>query len=318
METLLFHPFPQYLRFGGDTLKQRKRWRDSDRRDQPLAEVWEISDHRLHSSVVRNGEQAGKTLHDLLVTQGPALLGRHQPDEQGRFPLMIRLLDVRENLVPALHPGPGGSSDGVKFETGYVLECDPGAKFYSGLREDVTVEDMIRMSLEGQSFSTMDAWDVAPGESYYVPAGKLHAWGVGSLLYEVHTTSNAIFALDWMDWDKDDARRQSDRDGVVRWIDPALRGSGKSEPTVLPSPAGVKRELCDRNDHYLLERLTIRKTLDLGHDENRFHLYTLIRGGGRLNDASIAAFDTFLVPTQCEADRFAPDEECVLLKAYLP
>ncbi len=317
MDVLLFHPFPQYLRFGGDTLKRRKQWRESDRRDGPLAEVWEISDHRLHSSVVRNGEHAGKNLHDLLVSQGPALLGRHQLDEQGRFPLMIRLLDVRENLVPALHPGPGGSPDGVKYETGYVLECEPGAKFYSGLREDVSVEDMIRMALEGQSFSTMDAWDVTPGESYYVPAGKLHAWGVGSLLYEVHTTSNAIFALDWMDWDKDEARRQSDRDGVVQWIDTSLRGSGKSEPARLPSPSGVTRELCDRNDHYALERLTVQQELDLGHDEDRFHLYTLIRGRGRVNGDVIDSFDTFLVPAETAGGQFVSDTECILLKAYL-
>lgn len=317
MHTLLFYPFPQYLRFGGETLKYRKQWRDSDHRDGLLAEVWEISDHRLHSSVVRSGPHAGRPLNELLAEHRSAVLGRHAPSDDARFPLMIRLLDVQEHLVPAIHPGPGGSPDGAKYEAGYVLECEPGAKLFSGVRKELTAADVLAKTIAGESFDTMDAWEVKPDECYYVPAGKLHAWGTGNLLYEVHTISNAIFALDWLDWDKDEARRQSDRDQLFQWLDIEARGSGRCEPKVV-SEKGGKREVCCQNEHFVLERITTNQPLALGHDENRFHLYTLIRGSGRLStNEDIEAFDTFLVPAQNEGDTFTPNSECTLLKAYL-
>ncbi|MBP7828531.1 MAG: hypothetical protein KA248_01295 [Kiritimatiellae bacterium] len=323
MQTLLFHPFPQYLRFGGETLKSRVPLRPEDRRDGKLAEVWMASDHRVHSSIVRAGPAAGKTLRELLAAEGPALLGRHFQPGIERFPLMIRLLDVRENLPPAVHPGPGGSPDGAKYEAAYVLETDPGARLYSGVRAGLDTDEVVRMTLAGQSFSTMNAWPVAVGETYYVPPGQLHAWGAGNVLYEVHTTSNAIFALDWMDWDKDEARRQSDRDQLRKAIRPELHESGRVPTEPVSAPAGMRRERCCGNEHFVLDRVSTGVPVALDQTEGRFRLYTLIEGRGRVSwakggEAAISALDTFLVPAQADADVFVPSGPCTLLEAYLP
>src|SRR5262245_5206224 len=53
--------------------------------DGPHAESWEVVAHGDDQSVVLDGPFAGSTLHDLVVRQGPALFGRHDPQPQ--FPL---------------------------------------------------------------------------------------------------------------------------------------------------------------------------------------------------------------------------------------
>src|SRR5581483_8917642 len=60
------------------------------------AESWEIADHEHGQSITANGPLAGTSLHELFVTRGPELFGRHAPlfDQatQSRFPLLFKFL----------------------------------------------------------------------------------------------------------------------------------------------------------------------------------------------------------------------------------
>jgi mannose-6-phosphate isomerase len=63
----------------------------------------EISDRPGDVSVVANGPLAGKDLHWLVQNQQSELLGKVQA-QNGRFPLLIKILDAQEKLSLQVHP----------------------------------------------------------------------------------------------------------------------------------------------------------------------------------------------------------------------
>ena len=97
-------------------------------RTGPVGGWWEVADREEGQSVVARGPVRGATLAELMREWGGDLLGRAAPFE-GRFPLLIKFLDARENLSVQVHPPAavakrmGGSVRG-KHEAGYVMEVE--------------------------------------------------------------------------------------------------------------------------------------------------------------------------------------------------
>jgi mannose-6-phosphate isomerase len=321
---LLFEAHPQYLRFGGGRLKGQIHT-PFPLKDEPLAEVWELSDHRIHSSRIANGPFKGQTLTDLMQNNQAALLGDVPTADDGRFPLMIRLLDIHENLPPAVHPtAEYAAKENLpelgKCEAAYVLYSEPEAKFYATNKPDLKTSQLTEAVRNGRSFDTMEAVKVSTGEVFYVPAGQLHSWGKGVVLYEVHTTSNAIFALDWMEWDKDDERRAYD----LRHLEQSIVLDKKPNlaiPAIEYSQDGRNHQVLCANRHFALERIRSDQPIVLNETSNRFALYTLIEGHGEIASAGekypMQNYRTALISAYAEESTFIPDGPCVLLKAYV-
>src|SRR5207248_781786 len=68
-----------------------------------IGESWEISDRADANSVVTNGPLASRTLASLMASDRDAIMGRARSPE-GRFPLLIKLLDAQDNLSLQVHP----------------------------------------------------------------------------------------------------------------------------------------------------------------------------------------------------------------------
>src|SRR5215831_7090772 len=75
-----------------------------------IGESWEISDRPGDVSVIANGPLAGKDLHWLMRHHAKELLGHLQPTD-GRFPLLVKILDAEENLSLQVHPPPHKAAD---------------------------------------------------------------------------------------------------------------------------------------------------------------------------------------------------------------
>ena len=77
-----------------------------------IGESWEVAD--LPDDVVpylddprsrvSSGPFAGMSLADLIADRGDELLGPVLPTPEGRFPLLVKLLDAREHLSIQVHP----------------------------------------------------------------------------------------------------------------------------------------------------------------------------------------------------------------------
>jgi mannose-6-phosphate isomerase len=201
-DPLPFEPFLRSMPWGGERLA---RWLGRPApAGTPIGEAWLVSDHPLHVSRVSAGPLAGRTLRELMARHSAELVGR----PAGRFPLLVKLLDARENLSVQVHPDDADAArwapgEGGKTEAWLVLDADPGATIYLGLKPGIDKTAFARELNAGTVPLCLRRYEPRPGECYFVPAGTVHALGSGLVVLEVQQTSDATFRLD--DWGRVDA-----------------------------------------------------------------------------------------------------------------
>ncbi|MDP6542928.1 MAG: class I mannose-6-phosphate isomerase [Phycisphaerae bacterium] len=169
--------------------------------DLPIGESWELADLDVGTSVVSNGPLTGTSLTELTSRLGADLLGGAKPLDNGRFPLLLKLLDANDILSLQVHPDVRAAEEipgaALKTECWYVIDSRQGyiykglapgvgpEQFREGIQSD-TVEELVRR------------YDLAAGDFHYLPAGTVHAIGPGLLVAEVQTPSDTTYRVtDW-------------------------------------------------------------------------------------------------------------------------
>lgn len=175
--------------------------------DRLIGESWEIAD-----LVSTSASGAGGSAMRSTVAAG-ALKGRSIGDalrEIGSinpFPLLIKYLDAAENLSVQVHPSPDAvqrdRSAHLKTESWYVVDAEPGANLYIGLRPGVGRREFERALAAADRDAAavvglLQRIEAVPGRCYTLPSGIIHALGAGVLVAEVQTPSDTTYRLfDW-------------------------------------------------------------------------------------------------------------------------
>lgn len=201
MEPIVFQPLYQERVWGGREL-ERVFGRALPHPGRPYGEAWEIVDREEAQAVVGGGEFAGATLHDLWTTRREALFG---PGFESfpRFPILIKVLDARDDLSIQVHPPEslattlGGEP---KTEMWFIADCTPGAKLYVGLKQGVTRPAFEQAIREGTVADCVHAVTPQPGDSIFIRSGRLHAIGAGMLIFEIQQNSDTTYRV--FDWNR--------------------------------------------------------------------------------------------------------------------
>ena len=161
------------------------------------AEAWALSAHPRGSSVVVTGPFAGQSLEQLFAAR-PGLFGSRCAS-MDRFPVIVKLIDAKEDLSLQVHPRDGDPvllpGEAGKTECWYILEAAPGARLCLGLRGAVTCAQFAAAIADNTIMDYVASFDVAPGDFYFIPAGTLHAIGAGVLLAEVQQNSDTTYRV---------------------------------------------------------------------------------------------------------------------------
>jgi mannose-6-phosphate isomerase len=165
-----------------------------------IGEGWMIGDHPNGTTKVINGELAGLGLDQIRERYGKLFFGNKGFSEKnGRFPLLIKLLDCQDDLSVQVHPDdhyeklPAGELG--KTEMWYVLDAKPGAKIIYGLRPGIT-RDMLALAIsENRIMECLHEVPVEAGDSFYIPAGTVHALCAGVLVAEIQQNSDTTYRL---------------------------------------------------------------------------------------------------------------------------
>lgn len=205
-EPLIFRPYFKSVIWGGDKISEYKKI-PTDR--QNIGESWEISAVPGHESVVAEGPLRGMSISELIERYGSDFLGSDVMEKGGKsFPLLVKIIDAKADLSVQVHPDDSladarHNSPG-KTEMWYILDCLPGAKIYSGLRDYLSPESYRERIANDSIMDVVSEHRSAPGQFYYVPAGTIHAIGAGNLLAEVQQTSDITYRV--YDYDRRDAQ----------------------------------------------------------------------------------------------------------------
>lgn len=295
--------------------------------NDPVGEAWVLSDVDGSPSRVADGPLAGLTLRELLAGAPERVVGSANTPH-GRFPLLLKFLDARQELSVQVHPndhqaallGPGKFG---KTEAWVVLESDPDtSRLYAGFAEGVCAADF-RAALAAKSTPrTLHSFTPAVGDCVFLEAGTVHAIGSNLLLFEVQQTSDITYRL--YDWDRVDAKTKKPRQlHIDEGLACADFGRGPCRPVRPPvaTHEGAKRERLVSCEYFTLERRTGTAPFRIGAT-NECRAVVCAGGSGALEwggrSYPLNTGDVYLLPADVGCATAVPTTELTLLECGLP
>lgn len=295
-QPITFTPLYMERVWGGREL-ERVYHRDLPSTGLPIGEAWEIVDREQEQSVVNHGPFAGKSLHELWTSLRTEIFGPGYESMPGRFPILFKILDAREDLSIQVHP-PSHMAHALggepKTEMWFIADCDPGAKLYAGFRRGVMREDFESAISKGTVADLVHAITPRPGESIFIPSGRLHAIGGGFLIHEIQQNSDTTYRVfDWNRMGLDGKPRDLHVEESMASIDfndfePGM--NALSDQTLADCH-------CFRTD-----RLAVaRGTTFLPHDQEHFVILSIAEGSVSSSDGRIfRKGDTLMLPARTD------------------
>jgi mannose-6-phosphate isomerase class I len=290
---------------------------------------------------------------NLVFAHPESLLGEDIHKRFGaEFPIRFDFLDTIEggNLSLQVHP----LTDYVRKHFGlsytqdesyYMLDADPDACVYLGLKEGIDSDAMLRdlkaAQQEGGDFDAdkyVNKWPAKKHDHFLIPAGTVHCSGRGSMVLEISATPY-IFTFKLWDWGRlglDGRPRpihlergaeniQWDRttewvtDSLIDQVEPVAAGDGWRE---------------ERTGLHDLEFIETRRHWFVGsvpHETNgTVNVLNLVQGEEAIVESPNGAFlpfivhyaETFIVPAKVGSYVIRPHgrsqgKECATLKAFV-
>ncbi|MCD7970758.1 MAG: class I mannose-6-phosphate isomerase [Alistipes sp.] len=287
-----------------------------------IGESWEISGVQKDISVVVNGDLAGNDLQELIEVYMGDLVGDHVYNKYGvEFPLLIKLIDARDVLSIQVHPDDELARERHnsygKTEMWYVLAADPGASLYVGFNRTVTRDEYLDAVSNGTLPSLLREEKVRPGDSFFIPAGTIHAIGKGLLIAEIQQTSDVTYRVD--DWGRVDDNgnpRELHTELAVDAIDFRPPHDLKTHAVAVPNES-VPVEECR---YFTTNLLQVSDSVERDYSAlDSFVIYICI--DGELNvcysggSETLSKGETMLIPAQ--EDSIELDGEGTVLEVYV-
>ncbi len=193
-----FKPYLKTVVWGGEKIAPFK---GIETEQHNIGESWELSGVKGHESVIDGGEFDGKTITVLAELRKDWLLGKKVYERTGtEFPLLIKFIDAAADLSIQVHPNDelaavrhNGSKG--KTEMWYVVGAGEGAHLFSGLSRKITPEEYVEKVADGSITDVLCDYKVAPGDVFFIPAGRIHAICGGCFVAEIQQTSDITYRI---------------------------------------------------------------------------------------------------------------------------
>lgn len=277
----------------------------------PVGESWEIVDRPEAQSVACCGEWGGKSLNDLWKNHRQEVFGTayaNHPSE--RFPVLVKLLDARETLSVQVHP-PAHRAEALrgepKTEMWYFLRADEGACIYAGVQNGVDRAEFERLLEKGGVEDALIRLPVKQGESIFIPSGRLHAIGAGTVIAEIQQNSDTTYRV--FDWNR------LGLDGKPRDLHVKESLESIDFEDHAPSLQPAEQPLLADCPYFRVEKKTLsgKSSLSLGE---KFLLWCVASGKLAIGEKEIPPGHFLLLPA---GNSFAIDcADCEILEITLP
>jgi hypothetical protein len=290
---------------------------------------------------------------NLVFAQSRALLGSAVQARFGdEFPIRFDFLDTMGggNLSLQVHPTTEYirehfGMDYTQDESYYILDAEPEAFVYLGLKDEISPAAMVRELEEAQAGDKpfeaekfVGKWPIKKHDHVLIPAGTIHCSGKDSMVLEISATPY-IFTFKLWDWGRMglDGRPRPINIGhgkkVVDWtlgpgrtkkellnvVDPIASGEGwREERTGLH-----EREFIETRRHWFTGKVT-------HHTNGSVNVLNLVEGREVLVESPSGAFEpfvvhyaeTFVVPDAVGEYTITPygesaGKECGTMKAFI-
>jgi mannose-6-phosphate isomerase len=223
--------------------------------DGPFGESWEIVDLPSDQSIVSTGNQKNKTLQEIRQQYTGELLG-NAPLLDGRFPLLFKFLDAQQTLSVQVHPDEAacarlGGGARPKTEAWYIIDSEPNAVLYVGLKPDVDRKTFQDAITAGNVEPLLHKLPVSAGDFIFLPSGTIHAIGAGIILAEVQQSSDTTYRV--FDWNRVGLDGKPRQLHVTEALESIAFGTW-GQPSYAPPPSGRPGIACD---YFVMESVAL-------------------------------------------------------------
>ena len=295
-----FTPYFKKVVWGGDKICRFKRI------PQPfsnIGESWEISGLPGHETLVDSGPYKGWTISRLIKEFDKDFLGEKVKKKYNNiFPLLIKIIDAKENLSVQVHPDDDlakkrHNSLG-KTEMWYILQSDPDAKIFAGLKNKIT-PDNFQEKINGDFIENLSCYNSQSGDVFFLPSGQVHAIGSGNLLIEIQESSDITYRIyDYNRLDSNGEKRELHTSFAKDAID-----YDTSFVCKLPTDSINNSEIVNCS-HFSISKFEIKGKKNLKLDPLSFEILICLEGKAELSykegNSQIYCGNTVLFPACME------------------
>jgi mannose-6-phosphate isomerase len=220
------------------------------------------------------------------------------------LPVLVKFVFTSDRLSVQVHPDDAFAAahekSRGKTEMWYVLRADPGAQLALGFREPITRERLRESALSGEIERLLNWVDVSQGDSFFVPAGTVHAIGAGLALCEVQQQSDITYRL----YDYGRSRELH----LEKALQVASTAAYDAKPQELPIDC----------QYFHTEMARITSPIEYPGANDRFHLLIFAGGSGKIAGQPFSEGEAWLVPPGAGVFSIHPDEPTKFLRTWVP
>jgi mannose-6-phosphate isomerase len=319
---LKFEPILKEKIWGGSSLADNYGKNPGNLKN--IGESWELSAVSDNLSVISNGFLAGNNIEEIIEVYMGDITGESVFEEFGNeFPLLIKLIEARDDLSVQVHPNDELAIKRHKAygktEMWHILKSKKNAKIYTGFSNPVSRDSYINAVKNNTIGDLLNIESANPGDTFFTPAGRIHAIGAGIVLAEIQQTSDITYRIyDWGRKDKNGKSRDLHTDLALDAIDFNQAGKSKiiSELQKNKSENLVRCKYFDTNiiqfnEHIARDYNLIDSFVVYICTEGRF----VIRWDS--GSERVSKGETVLLPAMISDVVLVPEQEATVLETYI-
>ena len=323
MELLSFYPIFKAKVWGGQKIRT-KLGKDFSPLDlENCGETWEISDDSHNMSIVSSGQFKDISLRNLILKYKEQLLGHQNYANFGpKFPLLIKFIDAHQDLSIQVHPDDSLASKKHncfgKTEFWYILDHSPNAQILYGFKTQ-TDQDTYLNHLKNNTLSDLlRAPKVRKGDTFFIPAGRIHAIGSGILLTEIQQASDITYRIyDYNRPDKTGQLRTLHTEDALDAIDFQDNRDYRQNTQNIRS-----KNLCS-NAYFSVNYHLIDKIKQINYiNFDAFVIYICVEGAGYINyqhqNLDFKLGQVILLPATIDKIELQASKTMKILECYIP
>ena len=209
--------------WGANRIKER--FSKEDLKADKIGETWELSGVEGSESVVINGKYKDNNINELTEVFMDELVGDKVFQKYGnKFPLLFKLIDTSDYLSIQVHPDDEMAQQRHnslgKTEMWYVVDSEEDSTIINGFNKDLTKEEYLNHLNNNTLREVLEEGKTQAGDTYFIPAGRVHAIGKNILLAEIQQSSDVTYRIfDWNRVDDEGNPRQLHTEEAVDVID---------------------------------------------------------------------------------------------------
>ena len=317
---LKFHPILKKKIWGGERLSYK-----SEQHEESIGESWEISAVEDNISVVSNGILADNDLQELIEVYMGDLVGDRVYEKFGvEFPLLIKYIDANDDLSIQVHPDDETAKERHnaygKTEMWYVADAEKDASLIMGFNKESDKAEYLQALHSNRLMDILNTEKVKKGDSFFIPAGLVHAIGKGCYIAEIQQTSDITYRI--YDYNRKDAEghtRELHTDLATDVIDYHYYPKHKVDYT----PHDNKSVQLVKCPYFTTNLLVFDRDIEKEYVHlDSFVIYMCIQGKftistGECEPVMVNKGETVLVPACFKNVTLYPDEVSRVLEIYV-